>query len=365
MPLVENSAGEFPEPGVDSVEAAAAAVSKIGPNNAISLADLPASAKGAYPISTYTYVIVPLESDKADELKKFITYAIGPGQAFGPDLDFAPLPKQVVAAGQDGDRKDRQLSSWRPAKPAPPDPVADRARRERSDSDPMTPATAERPAGARERTFSDRRPDPRAVAAPSGDASSASSTRSIHLAAPAISKFGLGFVTTNDWNPVTESFGAALVHLRDGRHLGDRAALRRAALGRDRALPDRARADAPAPPGGDPGRPAGGDSRASSSASGGSSSSGRSCATRSSRRCTASSASCPIFGGDPSALGLLTAAAILTIMTTPIITSVTREVFETVPGELKEGCLRPRRDPLGDGPPGGPALLASPASSGR
>ena len=34
-------------------------------------------------------------------MKKFITYAIGPtGQEFGPDLDFAPLPKQVVAAGK-------------------------------------------------------------------------------------------------------------------------------------------------------------------------------------------------------------------------------------------------------------------------
>jgi phosphate transport system substrate-binding protein len=100
MPLVENSAGEFPEPGVESVEAAAAAVSEIGPNNEISLADLPASAKGAYPISTYTYVIVPLETEKAAEMKKFIQYAITEGQSYGPDLDFAPLPKQVVAAGE-------------------------------------------------------------------------------------------------------------------------------------------------------------------------------------------------------------------------------------------------------------------------
>src|SRR4051794_33400818 len=98
MPLVENSAGEFPQPGVKSVEAAAAAVSKIGPNNEISLADLPASAEGAYPISTYTYVIVPLETEKATEMKKFVEYAIGAGQSYGPDLDFAPLPKQVVAA---------------------------------------------------------------------------------------------------------------------------------------------------------------------------------------------------------------------------------------------------------------------------
>ncbi len=100
MPLVENSAGEFPKPGVKSVEAAAAAVSKIGPNNEISLANLPSSAKGAYPISTYTYVIVPLESSKAGELTEFIEYAIGEGQEFGPELDFAPLPKHVVAAGK-------------------------------------------------------------------------------------------------------------------------------------------------------------------------------------------------------------------------------------------------------------------------
>ncbi len=98
MPLVENSAGNFPKPGVKSVEAAADAVKTIAKDNSISLASLPASAKGAYPISTYTYAIVPLESEKADALKKFATYAIGPGQSYGPDLDFAPLPAQVVAA---------------------------------------------------------------------------------------------------------------------------------------------------------------------------------------------------------------------------------------------------------------------------
>jgi phosphate transport system permease protein len=46
----------------------------------------------------------------------------------------------------------------------------------------------------------------------------------------------------------------------------------------------------------------------------------------------------PLFGGDPSAAGVLTAAFVLTIMTVPIVTSVTREVFETVPAELKESA---------------------------
>jgi len=46
----------------------------------------------------------------------------------------------------------------------------------------------------------------------------------------------------------------------------------------------------------------------------------------------------PLFGGTPSGSGLLTAALVLTIMAVPIISAVTREVFETVPGELKEGA---------------------------
>jgi phosphate transport system permease protein len=47
----------------------------------------------------------------------------------------------------------------------------------------------------------------------------------------------------------------------------------------------------------------------------------------------------PLFGGSPSPFGLLTAILILTIMTIPIVAAVTREVFETVPTELKEGAL--------------------------
>jgi phosphate transport system permease protein len=46
----------------------------------------------------------------------------------------------------------------------------------------------------------------------------------------------------------------------------------------------------------------------------------------------------PLFSGDPSAAGVLTAAVVLTIMAVPIVTSVTREVFETVPRDLKEGA---------------------------
>lgn len=46
----------------------------------------------------------------------------------------------------------------------------------------------------------------------------------------------------------------------------------------------------------------------------------------------------PLFGGTPSPFGLLPAIVVLTIMATPIISAVTREVFETVPGDLKEAA---------------------------
>ena len=52
-----------------------------------------------------------------------------------------------------------------------------------------------------------------------------------------------------------------------------------------------------------------------------------------------------LFAGPPYGIGLLTAGLILDIMVLPFITSITREVFETVPPVLKEaaygiGCTR-------------------------
>lgn len=44
----------------------------------------------------------------------------------------------------------------------------------------------------------------------------------------------------------------------------------------------------------------------------------------------------PLFNGTPSPYGMLSAALILTIMTLPIVTAITREVFATTPGDLKE-----------------------------
>jgi phosphate transport system permease protein len=47
----------------------------------------------------------------------------------------------------------------------------------------------------------------------------------------------------------------------------------------------------------------------------------------------------PIFGGTYSLIGLFPAMLILTIMTVPIVSSLTREIFATVPPTDKEGAL--------------------------
>ncbi len=93
---LENAAGKFPVPSVDSVNAAAATTKSVPPTG-VSIVDPPASAPDAYPDATYTYVIAPESTTKADALKKFITYAIGPGQSFANDLGYGTLPKQVIA----------------------------------------------------------------------------------------------------------------------------------------------------------------------------------------------------------------------------------------------------------------------------
>ncbi|HEX6839053.1 MAG TPA: phosphate ABC transporter permease subunit PstC [Polyangia bacterium] len=47
----------------------------------------------------------------------------------------------------------------------------------------------------------------------------------------------------------------------------------------------------------------------------------------------------PLFSGTPNASSVFTAIVVLTIMIVPIVTSIARELFLRVPGELKQGAL--------------------------
>jgi phosphate transport system substrate-binding protein len=98
---IENAAGRFEYPNLKNIENAAASVRSIPASNAIPIVDPPKSAKIAYPISTFTYVIVPKNTNKAALLQSFIGYALShTGQLFGAKIDFPPIPAIVLKRAQ-------------------------------------------------------------------------------------------------------------------------------------------------------------------------------------------------------------------------------------------------------------------------
>jgi phosphate transport system substrate-binding protein len=94
---VQNNAGNYEYPNLSNIESAASTVKRVPSSNALHIVDPSKAAKIAYPISTFTYAIVPRTGNKqASLLKSFINYALTTGQHSGPSLDFAPLPKVVL-----------------------------------------------------------------------------------------------------------------------------------------------------------------------------------------------------------------------------------------------------------------------------
>ncbi len=94
--LEQNAAGNYPKATIPAINAAAATATSVPPGG-VSIVDPPASAANAWPDSTFSYVIVPNSTSKADALKKFITYALGPGQSFTESLGYGKMPPQVIS----------------------------------------------------------------------------------------------------------------------------------------------------------------------------------------------------------------------------------------------------------------------------
>ena len=95
---VRNEAGEFVKADLASVTAAAASLKSMPADFRVSITDAPR--KGAYPISTFTWLLIP--SKIADPAKKnalvgLLKWALTTGQNSVETLDYARLPKQVVA----------------------------------------------------------------------------------------------------------------------------------------------------------------------------------------------------------------------------------------------------------------------------
>jgi phosphate transport system substrate-binding protein len=97
---LKNAAGNYEYPNLKNISAAAEMVKKVPANNELHIVAPPKKFKAAYPLSTFTYCIVPHGAPKKAELEQFISYALTTGQKYGPALDFAPLPKIVLNAGK-------------------------------------------------------------------------------------------------------------------------------------------------------------------------------------------------------------------------------------------------------------------------
>jgi phosphate transport system substrate-binding protein len=101
---VRNKAGKFLFPSLRRIEAAATAFATVPANNELHIVSPPKSAALAYPISTYTYIIVHKRSAHAAELRKMIFWALTQGQSsqFAAKLTFAKLStnKKVLVAAE-------------------------------------------------------------------------------------------------------------------------------------------------------------------------------------------------------------------------------------------------------------------------
>ena len=97
---VQNNAGNYEFPNLKNIESAASTVKSLPASNAISITNPPKKATIAYPISTFTYAIVPHNAPQKGFLQQFLNYAVTKGQAYGAALDFAPLPKVVLSAAK-------------------------------------------------------------------------------------------------------------------------------------------------------------------------------------------------------------------------------------------------------------------------
>ena len=96
---VKNAAGHFVKPDLTSTTAAAAGTAKNMPADfRVSITNAPG--KDAYPISTFTWLLIPeIIPDKAKHkaITEFMHWMLTSGQTLAESLSYARLPKEVVA----------------------------------------------------------------------------------------------------------------------------------------------------------------------------------------------------------------------------------------------------------------------------
>jgi phosphate transport system substrate-binding protein len=95
---VKNPAGQFVKASLETVTEAAGSVKEMPDDFRVSITNAPG--KNAYPISSFTWLLVPAEWSDAGKEKAFVDFLnwmVGDGQKLTSTLDYAPLPKSVAA----------------------------------------------------------------------------------------------------------------------------------------------------------------------------------------------------------------------------------------------------------------------------
>lgn len=95
---IKNAAGSYVTPTIEAVTAAAAASAANTPDD-LRVSITNATGADAYPISSYTYILVYKDQKDAGEgkaLVDFLWWGIHEGQPFGKELEYAPLPADIV-----------------------------------------------------------------------------------------------------------------------------------------------------------------------------------------------------------------------------------------------------------------------------
>ncbi len=96
--VVKNAAGNFVKASLESVTAAAASAPKMPPDFRVSITNAPG--KDAYPISSFTWLLIPAQSKDAAKgkvLSDLLNWIVTDGQKMTADLAYAPLPESVVS----------------------------------------------------------------------------------------------------------------------------------------------------------------------------------------------------------------------------------------------------------------------------
>ena len=94
---VKNSSGNFLKASLEGVTAAAASAPKMPADFRVSITNAPG--KDAYPISSFTWLLIPAESKdpaKGKILSDFLNWMVTDGQKMTSALSYAPLPDNVA-----------------------------------------------------------------------------------------------------------------------------------------------------------------------------------------------------------------------------------------------------------------------------